>query len=362
MSRKQPPRLAFMMGDPTGIGPELVVKGLAEPAVRAACRPVVVGDARVMMRALALVRAPLELATVTGVAQCGFEPDRLEVLDVPNADPDVIPLGRVDARAGKATLEALEVAVDLARAGEVDGVVYAPLNKRAMHEAGSPHEDELHLVGEWCRAPAGSFGEINVVPVGVRRVGGDASRVSDADERQIDLWCGRVTSHIGLGRVAARLTVPGILGAVRLLDRVLRQAGLGQPRIGVAALNPHGGEGGMFGPEEETVIRPAVEAARAEGIEARGPFPADTIFVRACRDELDGIVSMYHDQGQIALKLLGFERGVTVGGGLPVVLTTPAHGTAHDIAGRGVADPGAFVRAVEVASRLALGRAAAGTA
>lgn len=339
MSEPAKPRLAVMMGDPTGIGPELVVKGLADPRVRATCRPVVVADARAMSRALALVGAPLELVTVTGVAQCGFEPGRLEVLDVPNADPDAIPLGRVDARAGKATLETLEVAVDLARAGEVEGVVYAPLNKQAMHEAGSPHEDELHLVADWCGASAGSFGEINVVN---------------------DLWCGRVTSHIALARVAAELTVPRIVAAVRLLHGVLRQAGLERPRIGVAALNPHGGEGGMFGPEEETVIRPAVEAAHGEGIEARGPFPADTIFVRARRGELDAIVSMYHDQGQIALKLLGFERGVTVGGGLPVVLTTPAHGTAHEIAGRGVADPGAFIRAVEVASRLARGRAARG--
>lgn len=355
MSESARPRLALMMGDPTGIGPEVVVKGLADPRVRAACRPVVVGDARVMARALRLIGTPIDLVTVTGVAQCGFEPGQLEVLDVPNADPDVIPLGRVDARAGKATLETLEVAVDLARAGEVAGVVFAPLNKQAMHEAGSPYEDEHQLVAAWCGAPAGSFGEINVVPVGIRRAGGDASRLPDADERQVDLWCGRVTSHIGLARVAAELSVPRIVAASRLLHRVLRQAGFDRPRIGVAALNPHGGEGGMFGLEEETVIRPAVQAACGEGIDARGPYPADTIFVRARRGELDAIISMYHDQGQIALKLLGFERGVTVGGGLPVVLTTPAHGTAHDIAGRGVADPGAFIRAVEVASRLALG-------
>ncbi|HEV8676247.1 MAG TPA: 4-hydroxythreonine-4-phosphate dehydrogenase PdxA [Methylomirabilota bacterium] len=335
MSADGRPRLAFMIGDPTGIGPELVAKTWADPAVRAACRPVAVGDARVVARALALVKAPLELVTVTGVAQCGFGAGQLEILDVPNADPDAIPPGRVDTRAGQATLESLEVAVDLARAGQVAGVVYAPLNKQAMHEAGSPHPDELHLVAEWCKAAPGSFGEINVVD---------------------QLWCGRVTSHIGLARVAAGLTVPAILEAVRLLARVQRQAGLARPRIGVAALNPHGGEGGMFGPEEAAVIRPAVEAARADGIDARGPFPADTIFVRARRGELDGIVSLYHDQAQIALKLLGFERGVTVGGGLPIVLATPAHGTAHDIAGRGVADPGAFRRAVEVASQLAAGR------
>jgi 4-hydroxythreonine-4-phosphate dehydrogenase len=330
------PVLAVMMGDPTGIGPELLVKAWADATVRATCRPVAVGDARVLARAVALVEGPLELATVTGVAQCGFEPGRLEVLDVSNADPDRIPPGRVDVAAGKATLETLEVAVDLARAGDVAGVVYAPLNKQAMHEAGSPYEDELHLVAHWCAAPEGTFGEVNVL---------------DA------LWCGRVTSHIGLGQVASSLSVPAILAAVRLLGAVLRQAGLREPRIGVAALNPHGGEGGLFGPEEAAVIRPAVLAARSEGLDARGPFPADTIFLRARRGELDAIVSMYHDQGQIALKLLGFERGVTVGGGLPIVLTTPAHGTAHDIAGRGVADPGAFRRAVEVASRLASGRA-----
>jgi 4-hydroxythreonine-4-phosphate dehydrogenase len=342
MSADGPPRLALMIGDPTGIGPELVAKAWADLAVRAACRPVAVGDARLLARAIAMVKAPLELASVTGVAQCGFAPDRLEVLDVPNADPDVIPPGRVDARAGRATLESLEVAVDLARAGEVAGVVYAPLNKQAMHEAGSLHPDELHLVADWCGAPPGSVGEINVVPTVEAR----------------EIWCGRVTSHVGLGQVASAVTVAGIVDAARLLARVVRQAGVARPRIGVAALNPHGGECGLFGPEEAAVIAPAVSAARADGIDARGPFPADTIFLRAARGELDGIVSMYHDQAQIALKLLGFERGVTVGGGLPIVLTTPAHGTAHDIAGRGVADPGAFRRAVEVAARLASGRGA----
>jgi 4-hydroxythreonine-4-phosphate dehydrogenase len=326
-----------MLGDPTGIGPELVVKAWRDPAVREASRPVAVGDARVLGRAVALLGAPLDLRTVAAVAHCGFEPAELEVLDVPNADPAIVP-GRVDARAGKATLETLEVAVDLARGGDVAGVVYAPLNKQAMHAAGSPHEDELHLMAAWCGVAEGGFGEINVVD---------------------DTWCARVTSHVGLGRVAASLTVPRVLAAIRLLDRVLRQAGFADPRIGVAALNPHGGEGGLLGSEEAAVIRPAVEAARAAGVTALGPFPADTIFVRARRGELDAVVSMYHDQGQIALKLLGFERGVTVGGGLPIVVTTPAHGTAHDIAGRGVADVGAFRRAVEIAARLAGGRAAA---
>jgi 4-hydroxythreonine-4-phosphate dehydrogenase len=149
------------------------------------------------------------------------------------------------------------------------------------------------------------------------------------------------------------LTTDKVFQAIALLEKTMRRAGMEKPRVGVAALNPHGGEKGLFGPEEETIIRPAVERAKQEGMDACGPFPADTIFVRARRGEFLGVVTMYHDQGQIAMKLLGFDRGVTIAGGLPVVVTTPAHGTAHDIAGKGVADIGAFQAALRLAVRMA---------
>ena len=173
-----------------------------------------------------------------------------------------------------------------------------------------------------------------------------------------ELWTARVTSHIALAQVAALLTGERVLKAIRLADRTLHRAGYAAPRIAVAALNPHGGEGGLFGREELDIIGPAVAAAQAEGIGAEGPYPADTIFLRARRGAVDAIVCMYHDQGQIAMKLLGFDRGVTVCAGLPVVLATPAHGTAFDIAGQGVANPGALGEAIRVAARLAAGEPA----
>jgi 4-hydroxythreonine-4-phosphate dehydrogenase len=333
MSHDRRPRLGLVMGDPTGIGPEVLTKVLADPETFARCRPVVIGDARVMARTLTLTGAPLSLQPVTSVAACRFAPGAMELLDLANCDPAAIPIGAMAPGAAKAAGEALEVAVRLARQGELDGVVFAPLNKAALREAGYPFPDEHHLFASWTGAT--QFGEINVLD---------------------DLWTARATSHIALREVPAHLTIPAILKAARLLHTTMIRAGQSRLRIGVAALNPHGGEGGLFGAEEREVIAPAVRQAQGEGIDARGPFPADTVFVRARRGELDGVVSMYHDQGQIATKLLGFDRGVTVSGGLPIVVTTPAHGTAYEIAGQGVADPGAFAHAVVVAARLARGR------
>jgi 4-hydroxythreonine-4-phosphate dehydrogenase len=252
-------------------------------------------------------------------------------MDLKNCPPDEAPLGRATARTGKAAGEALEFAVRMAEHGDIDAIVYAPLHKRALHEAGYGFADELHLLAHWLGVA--EFGEINVLE---------------------GLWTSRVTSHIGLARVAQELSVERVLAAIRLVHRERRRAGTSVPLIAVAAFNPHAGEGGLFGPEEDSIIVPAVARARAEGIECDGPIPADTVFVRARLREFDAVVTMYHDQGQIAMKLLGFERGVTLSGGLPVPITTPAHGTAHDIAGRGTANPGAFEAAVGLAVRMAV--------
>jgi 4-hydroxythreonine-4-phosphate dehydrogenase len=202
-----------------------------------------------------------------------------------------------------------------------------------MHLGGSPFPDELHFMADRLRW-AGHVCEINVL---------------DA------LWTSRVTSHIGLSRVSGLITKDGVCRAIVLIHGVLRLAGVTEPRIAVAALNPHGGEGGLFGREEIDAIAPGIELARAEGIQATGPYPADTIFLRARGGACDAIVSMYHDQGQIAMKLMGFERGVTVQGGLPISITTPAHGTAFDIAGKGVANPEAMRQAFLLACRMGAG-------
>ena len=214
----------------------------------------------------------------------------------------------------------------MANAGEIDAIVFTPLNKTSLKLAGMNHEDELR----WFAHELGYTGvtsELNVLE---------------------GLTTARVTSHIPLSEVAKNITAPRVTAAIELLNLTLKGSGLDAPRIGVAALNPHGGENGNFGREEIDEIAPGVEAAQAQGINVQGPFPSDTIFA-AKRNDFDGIVTMYHDQGQIAMKLIGFDKGVTIQGGLPVVISTPAHGTAFDIVGKGIAGTGATEHAFDLA-------------
>jgi len=311
------PRLAVVMGDPTGIGPEILVRALARSDVAAVLTPVVVGDARIVARGARLAGTAL--------------PPAAEIIDLAHCPPEEVPLGTALPRAGRAAGQALERAFAMATRGEVAGVCYAPLHKRSLHDGGYPFEDELHLFAHW--TGSADAGEINAL------------------ER---LWTSRVTSHIGLARVAAELSVGRVVRAVRLIERAQRAAGWDRPRIAVAAFNPHGGEQGLFGDEELRVIEPAVDQARDEGLDARGPIPADTVFVRARAGEFDAVVTMYHDQGQIAMKLLGFDRGVTLTAGLPFPVTTPAHGTAHDISAKGMANPGAMIAALKLAAQMAV--------
>jgi 4-hydroxythreonine-4-phosphate dehydrogenase len=324
------PKIAIVMGDATGIGPELVAKSLANEETYRLCRPVVIGDARVMRGALDLTQAPLTMIPLKSWSEVSGKPGQMEIFDLGNLDPRDYRMGEVNPRVGRSCLEHLEFAIKGIMARKAAGLVFAPLNKGAMHLGGSPFAEELKFFAHLTRAA--QTGEINVLE---------------------PLWTSRVTSHIGLREVPANLSLEGILRAIDLLDRTMRRAGIQEPKIAVTALNPHGGEKGLFGPEEGAIIRPAVEKANQEGRKILGPYPADTIFVRARKGEFSGIVTMYHDQGQVAMKLLGFDRGVTVAGGLPIVVTTPAHGTAHDIAGKGIADPGAFQSALRLAVRMA---------
>jgi 4-hydroxythreonine-4-phosphate dehydrogenase len=220
--------------------------------------------------------------------------------------------------------------MDAALARHIDAICFAPLNKFAMKQGGLKHEDELHHFAEYLGV-TGYFCEFNTLD---------------------GLWTARVSSHIPLKDAASYLSVERIQQATRLIYRSLQAAGTAQPRVAVAAFNPHGGDGGTCGREEIEIIEPAVRALRAEGLAIDGPFSADTIFLRARDGELDAIVTMYHDQGQIALKLLGFSKGVTVQGGLPLPITTPAHGTAYDIAGQGRANVGATEQAFLIACRM----------
>jgi 4-hydroxythreonine-4-phosphate dehydrogenase len=304
------PRIAFFAGDPNGVGPELVAKLLARAELRALADIVLLGDERLLPGS---VRAGVEFERVAGLAAEALTP------------------GKVSAAAGSWMLEGLRLAARKVRAGSAQAIVFAPLNKQAMKRGGLKHADEQHLLAELLDA-RGYTVELNIID---------------------GLWTSRVTSHIPLKDVAAAITAQGVCDSVRLIDRALRRGGVARPRIAVAGLNPHAGEGGTLGREEIEVIAPAIERARAEGLDARGPFAADTVFVAARRGEFDAVVTMYHDQGQIAMKLMGFDKGVTLLGGLPVPVCTCAHGTAYDIVGKDRANPVPLENALRLASRMA---------
>jgi 4-hydroxythreonine-4-phosphate dehydrogenase len=322
------PTIVLFAGDPAGIGHELVARVLAAPQALPAARiRVIAHDASLAEGArLAGVRLDLPVARSPRAL-----PDAaVAVLDWDGARAPAFARGVASAANGAFMLSALSLALDLHRRGEVDAICFAPLNKAALRAGGMAQEDELRWFADVLRH-SGPCGEFNVLE---------------------GLWTSRVTSHVPLKDVAGLLTAERVAGAIALLDDGLRRAGCAAPRIGVCGLNPHNGDNGNFGREEIDVIAPGIALAAARGHASDGPYPADTMFVRAKRGAFDGVVTMYHDQGQIAMKLMGFERGVTVHGGLPVPITTPAHGTAYDIAGRGTANPQALSNAIAIAARM----------
>ena len=277
------PVLGVTMGDPAGVGPEIIVKACAEEAVRRQSRPVVIGSASVMREALGLVGSPLALHPVTRMAECGWVEGGLECLDLANVDAGTLPRATVSAAAGRAAYEYIARAVTLAGEGAIDAIVTAPVNKEALAAAGVPHAGHT---------------EILAALSGTR----DFAMLLMGRELRVI----HVTTHVALRRVPDLVTRDRVLRVIRLAQRTME--GLGQPRarIAVAGLNPHAGEDGLFGDEEKTAIVPAIEAARAEGMVVIGPLPADTLFSRARGGEFDIVVAMYHDQGHIPVKTLGF--------------------------------------------------------
>lgn len=316
------PRVLLLAGDPTGIGPEITAKLLAMPETREAAEITLLGDPDVFLSGAKTGRTP---ATVF---------DGLPFLEYRMEDTCAI--GRHSRHAGAFTLETLRLACEMIRDGKVDALLFAPLNKQAMMLAGLEQEDEMHFFAH----------ELGVTTL--------CSEINIA----ASLWTTRVTSHVPLKDVAGLITADAVFARIEQVHSMLKRI-RPEPAIGVAGLNPHAGEGGLLGREEIDAIAPAVERAVAAGIAASGPFAPDTIFVRARKGEFDAVVTMYHDQGQIATKLLGFERGVTLQAGLPIPVVTPAHGTAFDIAGKGVADPGAIREAFRVGVEAAGGAGAA---
>jgi 4-hydroxythreonine-4-phosphate dehydrogenase len=327
------------MGDAAGVGPETIVGAWQDPRIHQWCRPLVVGHPEILRKAARLLRIGAEIVEVPCPADARPSQNVLPCLRAVRDDALEVEPARIDGRAGQAAYDALLAAADLAMAGEIDAITTAPLNKAALWQAGHHYPGHTELLAERC---------------GVKDF---AMMLYLAPDEQVrgpaGLGVVHVTLHMALRSVFAELTTQAILEKVRLAARIMHALKGSMPRIGVCALNPHAGEEGLFGDEERTVIRPAVELALAEKIDAGGPFPTDTLMVRARGGEFDGVVAMYHDQGHIALKLLGMHRAVNITLGLPIVRTSVAHGTAFDLAWQGRAETSSMIEAIRVASRLA---------
>jgi 4-hydroxythreonine-4-phosphate dehydrogenase len=339
---EQRPLIALTMGDPAGVGPEIIVGAWGETVLHEWCRPLVVGHPEILRRAVRLwqtkvkvveIESPAEASPALGVIpciRCGSD----EMLDVKP--------GILDARGGQAAYEAVVRAGRLALAGEVDGITTAPLNKEALHRAGHDYPGHTELLAEMCGTEDFAMmlylgpGEQIHSPSGLAVV--------------------HVTLHIALKNVFDELSQEGVLAKARLADGFMARLTGSRPRIGVCALNPHGGEGGLFGQEEQEIITPAIRRGREEGMRLEGPLPTDSLMVHARDGRYDAVVAMHHDQGHIALKLLGMHQAVNVTLGLPIVRTSVAHGTAFDIAWRRQAETSSLLEAIRVASRLAEGR------
>ena len=327
----QKPMIGLMLGDVTGIGPEVAVKLLSDPLTHEKAKVLVVGDRRVLELGMADSKAQFAVNIVESADAADWSKPGIQMIDLKNVNPADIPRGQTSIESGRLVGETLKVMTDMAHAGKLDGICFAPLNKGALNKGGWKYRDEHEMFAKW-NDHEGYYGEVNL----------------------IKLFCTfRVTSHVSL-RQAVDLVIPErIEGALRLAHEMMRGLGKTEPRIGVAALNPHNGEGGLFGTEEIEIIRPTLDRLRAENLPCEGPFPSDTVFLKARAGDFDAVVIMYHDQGQIATKLLGFSEGVTLTGGLKTLYTTPSHGTAYDIVGKGIADVGAMKRAFDVITDLA---------
>jgi 4-hydroxythreonine-4-phosphate dehydrogenase len=332
MQLTQSPLIALTLGDPSGIGPELIAKLLANTDASSLAKLVLVGDQWLWKQGQKIAGVKVSTTQISNLsaARGQLRPGEIGFLSVSTVNPDEVVMSAVGAAGGRSVLSVLNLCMDAALAGDLDAICFAPLNKHAMKLGGLKFEDELHHFADYLGV-TDYFCEFNTLG---------------------DIWTARVSSHIPLKDAASWLSVDRVQKATRLIYRSLRDSGVQSPRVAVAGFNPHNGDGGTCGREEIEIIGPAVEGLKAEGLPVQGPFPADTIFLQARDGHLDAIVTMYHDQGQIAIKLLGFSQGVTVHGGLPVPITTPAHGTAYDIAGRGTANVQATYNALRKAVRM----------
>lgn len=325
---KDRPIIGITIGDASGCGPEIVVKALMEQEVYQRCRPLVIGDAAIMERARDIVGAAARIHPCHGAAEAVFQYGVIDVYDLHNLPPD-LPFARVQAAAGRAAYEYLETAVDLYKRGQMHALATAPLNKEALAAAGIhfPGHTEIlaHLTGTKDYAMMLTGGDLRVI---------------------------HVTTHVSLRQACDLVTRQRVLTVIKLAQQALNQMGFKAPRIAVAGLNPHSGEGGLFGTEEQTEIIPAIDTAKAMGLNVQGPISPDTVFYRAAvKKDFDIVVCMYHDQGHIPIKVLGFATGINITVGLPFLRTSVDHGTAFGKAGKGTADHRSMLAAIMLAAQ-----------
>lgn len=325
--------LVITMGDATGSGPEIITKALAEPEVRKMCRPVVIGDAAVMKEAFAFTQAPGTVKAINRLAEARFQDDTVEVIDLHNIELEKLTRGRVDPLAAKAAYEYIKLGTEMTLAGDADAIVTSAINKEALNKAGYYYDGHTQLLAELC----------GVKDVAMMLVTGNL-RVS------------HVSTHVSLKEAIERARPPRILTVLRLTNEAMQQMGVAEPKIAVAGLNPHSGEGGLFGDEEKNYITPAIEEANRQGMNVVGPLPPDSVFLRTHEGQFFAAVAMYHDQGHIAVKMLGLTHGVNVTLGLPIIRTSVDHGTNFGKAGKGTADPTSLIEAIKLASSMVQNR------
>ncbi len=326
------PILAITMGDAAGCGPEVIVKALADKTIYQRCRPLVFGDAKRIQLAAYIVKSPLKIASIADTTQGIYQYGTIDVLDFANIPVD-LPFGEVDARAGHAAYIYIESAIKHALDNKVAAIVTAPINKEALHKGGHNFPGHTEILAHLSHTT-------------------DYAMMLSSDSLRVI----HVTTHVSMRQAADLIKKDRVLRIIRLADRTLRLLGIEKPRIAVAGFNAHAGENGLFGREDIDEIVPAVQEAQQGGITATGPIPPDTVFFRTvCRKEFDIVVVMYHDQGHVPIKLLGFDNGVNITVGLPFLRTSVDHGTAFDIAGKGIAASSSMVAAIDFAARLANG-------
>ncbi len=326
MNSGERPIIAITMGDAAGVGPEIIVKVLRLEEIYCLCRPLVIGESSLMQEAIKLTNSPLKLNSIDAIGEVKGQFGILDLLDLHNLDLKEVTIGQVCAACGRAAMEYIARAADLALKGEVKAIVTAPINKEATTKAGYGDVGHLEFLARLTKAKE------------------YATMLATGPLRVVHL-----TTHHSLRQACDLVTRERVLARLKLTHDSFRKWGFERPCIGVAALNPHGGEGGLFGTEEIEQIIPAVKEAQALGIDARGPFPADSIFTRAINGEFDAVLAMYHDQGHIPVKVHGFEKSVSIALGLPFIRTSVDHGTAFDIAGKGIADSQGLEEAIKIA-------------